>query len=143
MGSRGFSLLSKPSTSNVNISVFGLTKATKYSGGVSGTGLEKPGANKVTLKVKSTKERDVVFQFKLTKDNNLSIRGYSPNQPEIKAHVETSSVNPSITKLTASSDKTVKSNALKLIKLMGMSETINEGVLSNIANTLKNKKKRG
>ena len=137
MGSTGHSLISSSRTGNVNTETFGITKAVNFTGNIPpGKGIDKPGSNKITLKVDSTDKEDIVFQFKLTKDNRLSINGYDPNQPEVKAHLIVSATNPSIDKAAAVGDKSDKNNATKLKKMFVKSQKINEGQLSAIAQKL-------
>ena len=77
MGATGHGILKTSRTGDVNISVFGVAGAVNYKGKIPhGKGLESVGANKITLKVASTDKQDILFQFKLTKDNRLSINGY-------------------------------------------------------------------
>ena len=137
MGSTGHSLVSSSRTGNVNTETFGIGGAVNYKGKIPpGKGIEDVGSNKITLKVNSTRKQDIIFQFKLTKDNRLSINGYDPNQPESRAHLIVSATAPSIDKVAASGSKSEKSNASKLKTMFTKSTEINEGQLYAIAQKL-------
>ena len=137
MGSTGHSLISTSRRGNVNNETFGIPGAVNYTGRIpAGKGIEKVGANKITLKVRSTRNQDIIFQFKLTKDDRLSINGFDPNKPESRAHLIVSATNPSIDRAAAMGDKSDKNNASKLRMMFIKSQDINEGQLSQIANKL-------
>lgn len=137
MGSTGHSLISTSRRGNVNNETFGIIGAVNYTGRIpEGKGIEKVGANKITLKVPSIGNQDIIFQFKLTKDDRLSINGYDPNRPESRAHLIVSATNPSIDAAAAAGDKSDKNNAEKLRKMFIKSQDINEGQLSEISHKL-------
>ena len=142
MGSTGHSLISTSRQGNVNNETFGIPGAVNYTGRVpAGKGIEKVGSNKITLKVRSTGNQDIIFQFKLTKDNRMSINGFDPNKPESRAHLIVSATNPSIDKAAATGTKSDKTNADKLRRMFIKSQDINEGQLSQIAYKLLNAKR--
>lgn len=137
MGSTGHSLISTSRRGNVNTETFGIAGAVNYTGRIpEGKGLDKVGSNKITLKVRSLGNEDIIFQFKLTKDNRLSINGYDPNKPESRAHLIVSATNPSIDAAAAMGDKSDKNNAEKLKRMFIKSQDINEGQLSEISHKL-------
>lgn len=137
MGSTGHSLIKTSRRGNVNTETFGIHGAVNYTGKIpKGKGIEPVGSNKITLKVKSVGNQDIIFQFKLTKDNRLSINGYDPNRPESRAHLIVSAANPSIDRAAAEGDKSDKLNANKLRKMFIKSQDINEGQLSQISHKL-------
>lgn len=137
MGSTGHSLIATSRKGNVNTSNFGVIGAVPYTGRIpAGKGLENVGANKITLKVASTGKQDIIFQFKLTKDNRLSIKGFDPNHPESKAHLLVSSSNPSIDRAAAFGTSSDKLNAMKLKQMFTKSTKIDEGQLSQISQKL-------
>ena len=143
MGSTGHSLVSSSRRGNVNDETFGIRGAVNYTGGVpAGKGIDKPGSNKITLKVRSTGNQDIIFQFKITKDNRLSINGFDPNKPEMRAHLIVSASNPSIDRAAAAGTKTDKNNAIKLKQMFIKSQDINEGQLSAIAQKLLSAKRK-
>lgn len=143
MGSTGHSLISTSRRGNVNDETFGIAGAVNYTGRIpAGKGLEKVGANKITLKVKSVGNQDIIFQFKLTKDNRLSINGFDPNRPESRAHLIVSATNPSIDNAAAVGTKADKNNAAKLRKMFIKSQDISEGQLSQISYKLLSAKRK-
>lgn len=143
MGSTGHSLVRTSRRGNVNTETFGIHGAVNYTGRIpEGKGLEKVGSNKITLKVKSIGNQDIIFQFKLTKDNRLSISGYDPNRPESRAHLIVSAANPSIDVAAEEGTKSDKANALKLRKMFIKSQDIKEGQLSQISHKLLSAKRR-
>lgn len=142
MGSTGHSTYATSRKGNVNNETFGIPGASNFTGRVTpGKGIENAGANKVTLRLPSTGRQDIVFQFKLTKDNKLFVAGYDPNKPEAKAHIELSSSAPSLDKAAAVGSDSDKQNALKLKDMMAKSVKINESQLGAIANKLLSHKK--
>ena len=143
MGATGHGLFKTSRTGDVNTETFGISGAVNYKGKIPrGKGLEDVGANKITLKVNSSSKQDIYFQFKLTKDNRLSINGYDPNTPESRAHLIVSAVAPSLAE--PDFDKSEKREAQKLRVMMNKSTKISEAQLQMIANKLlQHKKNRG
>lgn len=140
MGATGHGILKTSRTGDVNISVFGVAGAVNYKGKIPhGKGLESVGANKITLKVASTDKQDILFQFKLTKDNRLSINGYDPNMPESRAHLIVSATAPTLS--DNDFDKSEKREAQKLRIMMNKSTKMSESQLQAIANSLLQHKK--
>ncbi len=143
MGSTGHSLVSSSRTGNVNTETFGIGGAVNYKGKIPPKkGLEDVGSNKITLKVNSTDRQDIIFQFKITKDNRLSINGYDPNKPESRAHLIVSATAPSIDKVAVTGTKSEKTNATKLKAMFTKSTEINEGQLYAISQKLLSAKRK-
>ena len=143
MGATGRGLFRTSRTGDVNTETFGIAGAVNYKGRIPrDKGLEDVGSTKITLKVNSTQKQDIYFQFKLTKDNRLSINGYDPNQPESRAHLIVSAQSPSLAE--PDFDKSEKREAQKLRVMMNKSTKISEAQLQMIANKLlQHKKDRG
>ncbi|MCF0231164.1 MAG: hypothetical protein HUJ63_02590 [Enterococcus sp.] len=142
MGSTGHSLYNGGSKS-IDNSTFGIAKAVVFKGQPpANSGIKKPNANMVTLKVSSTKGSNVLFQFKLSKDNKImSITGFRDGVPEVKCKVDVDSGQPSLDKVVRSGSKSEKLAATKMKNLMQQSTTIKENQLGSIANELLNRKK--
>jgi len=145
MGSTGHGIMQKSRTGNVNNETFSVNRAINYKGTVpQDSGLEKPGNNKITLKIPVDNKTSVIFQFKLSKDNDeMTIIGYKNGIPEVKAKVAVDSGNPSLNALMVSGSKTEKSQALKMKQLMNMSSEISENQLGSIAQKLLRNKLKG
>lgn len=146
MGSTGHSTFANSKTGNVNNETFGMKGAVNFSGKVpAGSGLEPVGSNKITLKFPVNKQDNVIFQFKLSKDDKfMFITAYKNGIPEVKCKVKVDSASPSLNKLLTSSNASERSNALKMKELMSQSSTMDENKLTPIAHKLlTNKNKKG
>lgn len=146
MGSTGHGIYKQSRSGNVNDETFGIGGAVNYKGKVpDGSGLSPVGANKITLKLPFGKQSNILFQFKLTKDDKLmQITGYKDGVPEVKCKVAVDSGQPSLDKVIATGNKTEKSNAIKMKDLMHKSSKIDEYQLGAIAQKLlRNKNKSG
>lgn len=143
MGATGHGLFKYSRTGNVNTETFGIKGAVNYKGRIPrGKGLDDVGANKITLKVASDLPQDIYFQFKLTKNNKLSINGYDPNMPESRAHLIVSAIAPSLA--ATDFDRSEEREAQKLRRMMAKSTKISEAQLQQIAaRLLQHKKNRG
>ena len=108
------------------------------------SGLEQPGANKLTLKVKAQDGNNILFQFKLNKDNTLmTIIGYKNGVPEVKCKVAVDAGQPSLDKVIASGSGAAKLQAVKMKDLFSKSTDVKENQLGSIANQLlRDKQKR-
>lgn len=145
MGSTGHGIYKKSRTGNVNNETFGIAGAVNYKGKVpANSGLDSVGSNKITLKLPAGKQNNILFQFKLNKDNSLmTIIGYKDGVPEVKCKVQVDSGNPSLNEVIATGSKTEKMQAVKMKELMSQSSTISEDQLSTIANKLMRNKNGG
>lgn len=147
MGSTGHGLYKTSKTGNVNTETFGIPGAINYKGKVpAGKGLDPVGSNKITLKVPTLDKSNVLFQFKLAKDEKtMTITGFKDGVPEIKCKVAVDSGSPSLDKVMATGSKSEKLNAVKLKDLFNQSTEIKENQLGAIANKLiaNHKKRKG
>lgn len=146
MGSTGHGTFNTSKTGNVNNETFGITGAVNFSGKVpAGSGLEPVGNNKITLKVPINKKDNVIFQFKLSKDEQwMFVTAYKNGIPEVKCKVKVDSASPSLNKLLTSPNASERSNALKMKELMSQSSTMDENKLTPIAHKLLvNKNRKG
>lgn len=145
MGSTGHGIFKKSKTGNVNTETFGIAGAINYKGKVpKDSGLDPVGSNKITLKLPAGKQSNILFQFKLSKDNELmTIIGYKDGMPEVKCKVQVDSGHPSLNEVIATGSKTERLQAIKMKDLMSKSSTVSEDQLSAIANKLIRSKNGG
>ena len=138
MGSTGHGIYNKSYKGNVNDETFGIKGAVNCTGKLpEDSNLEKPGNNKITLKVASDDKFDIIFQFKLTKDNKyMVITAHDPNTPPVKAKVNVESLNPSIDDVIATGSHNQQLQAIKIKDMFAKSTTIKESQLSAIVNKL-------
>jgi len=145
MGSTGHSIYKK-GTKSVGTETFGIKGATVYKGKIpEGKGLEPQGSNKITLKVPAVDKSNVLFQFKMSRDEKLmTIIGYKNGIPEVRCKVAVDSGQPSLDKVIASGSKAQKIQAVKMKNLFSQSTDIKENQLGSIANKLlREKEKKG
>ena len=104
------------------------------------------GKNDIVLAIKSEEEKDIIFQFKLSKDGSeMIIRAYDPNVPS-KGVTEVKTSEPSLNSVLndPKASPTEKSGALKIRDMMNRSKSgIKESSLARIANELKKKRAKG
>jgi hypothetical protein len=145
MGSTGHGIYKRSKTGNVNTETFGIEGAVNYKGKVpKDSGLEPVGSNKITLKLPAGRQSNIIFQFKLSKDNSMmTIIGYKDGMPEVKCKVQVDSGHPSLDKVIAMGSKTEKMQAIKMKDLMHKSSKVSEDQLSAIANKLIRNKNGG
>ena len=145
MGSTGHGIYKKSNKGNVNDETFGIRGAVNFKGKVpADSGLSAPGSNKITLKLPTADKSNIIFQFKLTKDNKyMTIIGFRNSIPEVKCKVDVEAGNPSLDKLLANGSKAEKANALKMKDLMNKSSQVDENQLGSIAQKLLRKKQGG
>ena len=143
MGSTGRGAFGKRGQGDLSSDTFGIPNAVVFKGKPpEGSGIDKPGSNKVTLKVPATDETNILFQFKLSKDNKLmTIIGYKNGVPEVKCKVAVDSGSPSLDKVLATGRKAEKANAVKMKDLFAKSTEVKEYQLSAIAQELLKKKR--
>ena len=143
MGSTGHGMYSKGSKVT-DSDTFGIAGAIRFKGKIDpSTGLEPATNNKITLKVPAINGNNVLFQFKLSRDNKtMTIVGYMNGVPEVKCKVAVDAGSPSLDKLMATTNSPiVRSQAVKMKDLFAKSTEVKEYQLGSIANTLLNKKK--
>jgi hypothetical protein len=143
MGSTGRGTYASRKSKKIDNETFGIKGATAFKGKVpEGKGLEPVSPNKITLKIPAGNNDNVLFQFKLSKNNKLmTIIGYKNGVPEVKCKVQVDAGQPSLDKVIATGSKTEKMQAVKMKDLFAKSTEIKENQLGSIANSLLRKKK--
>lgn len=133
----------RPKEKGLEDESFGIKGAVVFKGKIDpNTGLEPVGANKLTLKTKAGDGNNVLFQFKLSKNNKLmTIIGYKNGVPEVKCKVAVDSGQPSLDTVIAKGSKSEKLSAVKMKDLFQQSNDVKENQLGQIAQTLLRKKK--
>jgi len=145
MGSTGHSLYEASRTGNLGTDTYGIGGAVVYRGRIpEDSGLEPVGANKITLKVPATDGNNILFQFRLSKDNRtMTILAYKNGVPEVRCKVAVDSGQPSLDRVMATGSRAQKLQAVKMKDLFAKSTEIRENQLGGIANKLlENKRKR-
>lgn len=144
MGSTGHGIF-KRSRTGINDETFGIAGAVNYKGKVpKNSGLDPVGSNKITLKLPAGKQSNILFQFKLNKDNSLmTIIGYKDGMPEVKCKVQVDAGHPSLNEVIATGSKSEKMQAIKMKDLMSKSSSMSEDQLGAIANKLIRSKNGG
>ena len=145
MGSTGRGSYGRKGQGEMSSETFGIPNAVVFKGKPpEDSGVEKPGSNKVTLKVPAVDGTNILFQFKLSKDNKLmTIIGYKNGVPEVKCKVAVDAGQPSLDKVMATGSKAEKANAVKMKDLFAKSEDIKENQLGAIAQELLRRKESG
>ena len=144
MGSTGHSAFRGKGSRGIDNDTFGIAGAVVFKGKVTpASGLDKPSANRITLKVPSTGGDNILFQFRLSKDSKtMTIIGYRNSVPEIRSKVAVDSARPSLDKVMKEGSKAQQQQAVKMKDLFSKSTQIKENQLQSIAQTLLNKKKQ-
>jgi hypothetical protein len=145
MGSTGHGLYNSSRSGNTGSETFGIAGAVRYSGKVpENSGLDPVGNNKITLKLEARDNTNILFQFKLTKDNKfMTIIGYNNSNPVVKCKVAVDAGQPSLDKLLATGSKADRLNAVKMKDLFAKSTQVKESQLGQIAHKLlENKAKK-
>lgn len=143
MGSTGHSLTWQSRTGNVNTETFGIDGAVNFKGKLpTNSGMDKVGNNRITLKVKSSDKLDILYQFKLTKDNRLSISAFDPNTGT-DASVILAGQFPSLDTALRTGLNKDRQSVNKIKTFMAKSSTIDEGQLRAIAEKLRTNKRKG
>lgn len=107
------------------------------------SGLEKQGANKLTLKSIANDGNSILFQFKLNKDSSLmTIIGYKNGVPEVKCKVAVDAGQPSLDKVIAAGSQSDKVQAVKMKDLFSKSTKVKENELGSIASQLLREKEK-
>lgn len=146
MGSTGHASLTSSNAGGGSDLNFGIKGAVSYSGKVPiNSGLEPVGSNKVTLKMPINRQDNVIFQFKLSKDNKLMfITAYKNGVPEVRCKVSVDSKSPDLNKLLNSPKASERSAALKMKELISQAPNMDEGKLDPISKKLlADKRKKG
>lgn len=144
MGSTGHGFYKKSITGNVNTETFDVENAVNFKGKVpEHSGLDKPGNQRITLKLQSANKTTTLFQFRITKnDDALIMTGYRNSRPEVKSRIHLDATRPSIDRLLKSSSRGDRTNAEKMKKLMQDSSEIDDDTLLRIAQKLIKEKGR-
>lgn len=126
--------------------VFGMRNARRLEDGANpkGSGFTAKGDN-IVIAAHSDEGKDIVFQFKLVKDDKMKITAYDPNVPS-KGRVSVSAERPSLDSVINSSKASAddKRNAMKIRDMFQRTDSgIKESSLGRIANELKKKLKGG
>jgi len=104
------------------------------------------GKDDVRISLQTDEEKDIVFQFRLTKDGSqMIIRAYDPNVPS-KGVTEVKTSKPSLDSVLNNPGATAsdKAGALKIRDMMNRSKSgIKESSLVRIANELQKKRNKG
>lgn len=142
MGSTGHGGYKAKNNGTLTNETFGIPGAVHFTGKVpENSGLDKPGGNKITLKVPTDDKTNILFQFKLSKNDKLmTITAYRNGVPEVKCKVAVDSGNPSLDQLIKSGSRGERLNAIKMKDLMQKSTEVKESQLGSIADTLLKKK---
>jgi hypothetical protein len=136
MGGRG----SSSGISKRSAGVFDIADAKRtYDRGLGEKGIPVPTGKDIQIKV-GTKDRgqDIVFQFRLTANNEMSIRAYDPNQPD-KAKVSVTTKDASLDSVIKDKNSSNKDkvNARKIKEMINQTTSgITQGSLMKIANDL-------
>lgn len=111
---------------------------------IDGAGFSKHDKNDIIMSVKSPEGKDIVFQFKLGRDNMMKIKAYDPNTKE-KSKTEVNADRPSLDTVINNSKSTVseKRDAQKIRDMMQRAKSdIKESSLGRIAHELKKRKNK-
>ena len=145
MGATGASGNGVRSGSTPANNVFGMRNARRLEEGttISGAGF-KPTNDTITIAANSDEGKDIVFQFKLLKNDKMKITAYDPNVPS-KGKVSVSAERPSLDAVISNprATSTDKQNAMKIRDMFQRTDSgIKESSLGRIANELKKKKRK-
>ena len=126
-------------------STFGLRDARRLNDSANPKGAKfATGGENIVIAANSDEGKDIVFQFKLLKNDKMGITAYDPNIPN-RGKVSVSADRPSLDSVinnpkASSSDK---QNAMKIRDMFQRTESgIKESSLGRIANELKKRKLR-
>lgn len=100
------------------------------------------GKDAIVISAKSDEGKDIVFQFKLGRNDTMKITAYDPNVPS-KGRTSVSAERPSLDAVINSNKSSAddKRNAMKIRDMMQRTESgVKESSLGRIANELKKKK---
>lgn len=103
------------------------------------------GKDAVVISAKSDEGKDIIFQFKLGRNDTMKITAYDPNVPS-KGRTSVSAERPSLDTVINNPKSSVeeKRNAMKIRDMMQRTESgVKESSLGRIANELKKRKMKG
>lgn len=126
-------------------SAFGIKGARQLDDGVKpkGSGFTS-GGNNIVISARSDEGKNIVFQFKLGKNDTMKITAYDPNVPS-KGRTSVSAERPSLDSVINNprSSASDKQNAMKIRDMMQRTESgVKESSLGKIANELKKKARK-
>ena len=138
MGSTGHGNYGKGRTADLNTDTFGIANAVPFKGKPpEGSNIKPPSTNNITLKINTDKGSNILFQFRLSKDNKtMTIIGFRDGVPQVKTKVAVDAGRPSLDKLIVSGKPSEKLAAMKMRELMNQSTQVSEGQLGAIADKL-------
>lgn len=140
-------LANRKTYSDEKTRIFGIKGAHRLQEPVPGnSGFKDEGKDDIRIALATDEDKDIVFQFKLTKDGSeMIIRAYDPNVPS-KGVTEVRSSKPSLDAVMTDPKATPKDRegAMKIRDMMNRSKSgIKESSLTKIANELKKKRAKG
>ena len=125
--------------------VFGIRNARRLDDNANPAGAKfsKDGTN-IVIAANSDEGKDIVFQFKLLKNDKMKITAYDPNIPN-RGKVSVSAERPSLDAVLANPKSSTedKRNAMLIRDMFQRTDSgIKESSLGRIANELKKKKRK-
>lgn len=143
MGSTGASR--KPYKYDPTKSTFGIRGARQLQdGNIAGAGFSEHGKNDIIISADSDEGKDIIFQFKLGRNDSLKITAYDPNVPskgKTTVNADRPSLDSVINNPKASSAE--KQGAMKIRDMMQRTKSdVKESSLGRIANELKKRKNK-
>ena len=125
-----------------SLGVFGIRGARRVDEGKSPSKAGfSTGGNSIVISADSDEGKDIVFQFKLGKNDTMKITAYDPNIPS-KGRTSVNAERPSLDSVinNPKSSATDKQNAMKIRDMFQRTKSgIKESSLGRIANELKKK----
>lgn len=127
-------------------STFGIKDARQLNDTkVPGAGFSDHGRNDIIISAASDEGKDIVFQFKLGRNDTMKITAYDPNVPS-KGKTSVNADRPSLDAVinNPKSSATDKNNAMRIRDMMQRTKSdVKESSLGRIANELKKRKNKG
>lgn len=128
-----------------NTSTFGIKDARQLeSSNIPGAGLSEHGKNDIIIAANSDEGKDIIFQFKLGRNDSLKITAFDPNVPS-KGKTTVNADRPSLDSVinNPKSSSEEKRGAMKIRDMMQRTTSdVKESSLGKIANELKKRKNR-
>lgn len=126
-------------------STYGIKDARQLqSSDVKGAGFSEHGKNDIIISASSDEGKDIVFQFKLGRNDSLKITAYDPNVPS-KGKTTVNADRPSLDSVinNPKTSSTEKQGAMKIRDMMQRTKSdVKESSLGRIANELKKRKNK-
>ena len=125
--------------------VFGIRNARKLDDGANPAGARfDTSGNRIVIAAHSDEGKDIVFQFKLGRNDTMKITAYDPNVPS-RGKTSVSAERPSLDSVINNPKSTSedRQNAMKIRDMFQRTDSgIKESSLGRIANELKKKKRK-